>query len=316
MFRTTSSLIILVPLAWACSSSDEAARDSARAPDPRPTQVVVEFDPLMTYRGDTVRALTVDSIAAQRTPNGEVVGLARFAGALILTGQTFRHPDGDDYPFPCFEADTTSARKLPRWSGDERRPWLCFENRDEARMKLGEASSGIPATIRVDRFTIHRNLSDAVNSARLIEVVSRGDSTAASTTTSRCYSTSASVLGRAPGTAAPAPPNVRGWIRFDGWSTTGADSGSSRLADSDGRSLTARWRRVGADSVAIVGFNDFVRVEMRVQVSAERLSGNAIATSDAAVTRDSAGRQGSFRRPWAIDAVNRPCDPGADPRSG
>jgi hypothetical protein len=183
-------------------------------------------------------------------------------------------------------------------------------------MKLGEASSGIPATIRVDRFTIHRNLSDAVNSARLIEVVSRGDATAASATTSRCYSTSASVLGRAPGTAAPAPPNVRGWIRFDGWSTTGADSGSSRLADSDGRSLTARWRRVGADSVAIVGFNDFVRVEMRVQVSAERLSGNAIATSDAAVTRDSAGRQGSFRRPWAIDAVNRPCDPGADPRSG
>lgn len=64
------------------------------------------------------------------------MGIARFEGSAVRSGHTFSHPDGAGYPFPCFEADAA------------------------------------PATIRIDRFTIHRNLSDAMSSARLVEVIS------------------------------------------------------------------------------------------------------------------------------------------------
>ena len=306
MVRTTSSLTLLVFVVAACSRPDEqAGRDSAVDTIPRPAAVpVVEFDPITTHAGDMVMALNVDSIAAQRTPSGEIVGMARFSGSVLLSGHTFQHPDGADYRFPCFEADSASARRLPRWAGDTRRPWFCFENGDEATKQFGGAAAGIPATIRVTRFTIHRNLSDAVNSARLIEIVSRDS---LKTNASRCFSTAGSVLGRAAGTAAPAPRDVTGWIRIDGLSAA-TDSGTVKLVDSDGRSLDARWRRVSADSVAVVGFNDFVRVEMRLSPTPNRLSGSAVASSDAAATRDSAGQLKPLRRQWAIDGSSQPCD--------
>ena len=306
MFRTKPTLSLLASLAaGACSEPDESAtRDSVTDSVPRPTTVaIVEFDPAATHAGDMVMGLTVDSIATQRAQTGETVGMARFSGVLVLSGQTFRHPDAD-YAFPCFEADSASARTLPRWAGDTRRPWFCFENREEAKQQFGGADAGRPATIRIDRFTIHKNLSDAVNSARLIGIVSRSDSTAV--LASRCYSTAGSVLGRAPGTAAPAPRDVVGWLRLDDSSAT-ADSGLARLVDSDGRSLMGTWRRIGGDSLTIVAFDDFVRVEMRLLATRERLAGSATATSDAATTRDSAGRMSPFRRRWTIGATNQTC---------
>jgi hypothetical protein len=76
----------------------------------------------------------------------------------------------------CFEADSASAASLPRWEGDERRPWFCFENGAAAAKLLGAPEEERDAPIVIDRFTIHRGLSDQVNSARLVRVVNSSSS--------------------------------------------------------------------------------------------------------------------------------------------
>jgi hypothetical protein len=139
---------------------------------PRPG---IRFDPTKIKPGSVVGELMVDSIVArQAVADTTYVGTARFRGAIELSGWTMRHPDPDAYRVvTCFEADSSSAARLPRWRGDERRAWFCFSNRAEAARALGPPSAGVPATIVVDEFTIHRGFSDEVNSARLIKRVRR-----------------------------------------------------------------------------------------------------------------------------------------------
>src|SRR5829696_398942 len=123
----------------------------------------------------------------------------------------------------------------------------------------------------------------------------------------RCYVGNGSILGRAPGSPAPGPATLEGWLELHGPIT---DSGRVRLIDSDGRSLDASRRGLGADSVSIVAFNDLLRVELRVSASDSdsTLRGKALATSDAAESRDTAGRSGPFRREWRLVARRRPCE--------
>lgn len=136
----------------------------------------IRFDPSKARPGTRVGALVIDSIDARRTAvDSTYVGSARFRGSMELSGWTLRHPDPDLYRMvTCFEADSTSAAHLPRWSADERRAWFCFVNRPEAARALGPPSEGVPATIIIDRFTIHRGLSDEVNTARFVRLVRRG----------------------------------------------------------------------------------------------------------------------------------------------
>ena len=142
---------------------------------PRPG---IHFDPAELKRGMRVGSLTLDSIYSQLTVvDSTRVGMARFRGEIELSGWTLRNPDPDLYrQLTCFEADSSSAARLPRWKGDERRAWFCFSNRVEAARALGPPSEGVPATIVIDQFTIHRGLSDEVNSARLVKLVRRGPS--------------------------------------------------------------------------------------------------------------------------------------------
>jgi hypothetical protein len=114
------------------------------------------------------------------------------------------------------------------------------------------------------------------------------------------------VLARAPGSPAPGPAGLRGWLRLE--QLEAADSAPARLADSDGRGLTARWRRVGPDSVIVVGFDDFLRVEMALRVRGPGAVGLARASSDAAFDRDAGGRLREFRREWPVAARRAPCD--------
>jgi hypothetical protein len=168
-------------LAWAsaaaCTPPVEQTSDpggsAAEAMEVRPG---VRFDPAATAPGATVGGLTVEWIQVALAPAaGEVVGTARFSGELTLSGATMRHPDYPDVPAICFEADDASAARLPRWEGDERRAWFCFENHDAAARALAAPGEVRDATVTIDRFTIRRGLSDEVNTAVLVRVLARGD---------------------------------------------------------------------------------------------------------------------------------------------
>ena len=142
------------------------------APNPtaRPFRPGIRFDPATLRRGMRVGSLIADSVSALRTAaDSTFVGIARFRGQIELTGKALRHPDTDLVnTTSCFEADSASASLLPRWTGDERRPWFCFVNQTDARRALGRPIGGVDATIVVDAFTIHRGLSDQVNTARFV----------------------------------------------------------------------------------------------------------------------------------------------------
>jgi hypothetical protein len=97
-----------------------------------------------------------------------------------------------------------------------------------------------------------------------------------------------------------------GWLQLEGRGH--ADSGAALLVDADGKALHARWHRAARDSLRVVGFDDFLRVELRVAVRAEAVEGRGEAHSDAAAERDSAGRIVDLRRAWTLVALEVTCD--------
>src|SRR5687768_27990 len=131
--------------------------------------------------------------------------------------------------------------------------------------------------------------------------------------TVRCWLSDSSVLARSPGTVAPGPAGLRGWIVLDPPSV--GQSGTARLVDTDGADLGATWNGIGGDSIAVVGFDDFLRVEMRLAVTVDEASGIAHAGSDAAQERDSAGTMRDFRRTWRVTARSASCDSLPPPRT-
>ena len=119
-----------------------------------------------------------------------------------------------------------------------------------------------------------------------------------------CYRADGSVMGRESpltGRVSTAP----GWIRLE---SAGADSGAASLVDGDGAGMNATWKRAPSDSVAIVAFDDFLRVELKALRSSAGLTGSGLATSDAELVRDSAGRMRDLRREWMFAARPVTCD--------
>ena len=171
--RETRILFERAPCGGMPSPAGGAAIDVATHGTPRPG---IRFNPSTLRRGARIGTLFVDSIDAHRAiADSAWTGTVWFRGAIELSGWTLRHPEPDLYRvLTCFEADSMSAAQLPRWSGDERRAWFCFSNRAEAARALGPPSEGVPATIVVGEFTIHRSPPDVVNSARLLRLVRRG----------------------------------------------------------------------------------------------------------------------------------------------
>ena len=106
--------------------------------------------------------------------DGSWVGTALFSGELKVTGRRRPHPD-PELGAVCFEADEVSAAVLPRWAGDARRPWFCFENVEDAKGLLPDTKADAsPVTVVIDAFTIHRGLSDEVNGGHLVRVEGGG----------------------------------------------------------------------------------------------------------------------------------------------
>jgi len=139
----------------------------------RRSRIGLVFDALRARKGDRVGDLVITDISAvvAQADSSTVVGTAAFKGELRLSGRTMRHPDYPEFKPVCFEADSASAARMPRWSGDRRRAWFCFRNNDEAASRLAAPGVERPATIVIDDFTIHRGLSDQVNEARLVSPV-------------------------------------------------------------------------------------------------------------------------------------------------
>ena len=156
--------------------ADSVARDSASLPVRRVLTgnrvAGIRFDPDAIERGARVGAMTLDSITRRTAYDSTRLGTAVFSGTVELSGSKFPHFDSDSDAL-CFEADSASAARLPRWDGDERRSWFCFSNHATAIRALGPPGDSAPATIVIDRLTIHRGMSDEVNSARFVRAVTR-----------------------------------------------------------------------------------------------------------------------------------------------
>jgi hypothetical protein len=154
--------------------ADKQPPPSAAQGDPdtvgsRRARLGVVFDPGRIRPGVTIAGLVVERIAANHTPmDSTLVGTAAFRGRIELAGSTIRHPEADATKDVCFEADSASAARLPRWAGDRRRAWFCFSNAAAAAHALGPPRTVRPARIVISHFVIQRGLTDQVNAARFV----------------------------------------------------------------------------------------------------------------------------------------------------
>jgi hypothetical protein len=154
----------------------QATPSSVYQPDPdtagdRLARLGVVFDPGRVRPGDTIAGLVVERIVATHTPmDSTLVGTAAFRGRIELAGATIRHPEADATKDVCFEADSASAARLPRWAGDRRRAWFCFSNASAAARELGPPRTERPAHVVISHFVIHRGLTDEVNAAQFVRL--------------------------------------------------------------------------------------------------------------------------------------------------
>ena len=174
--RTGRDHVTDTVLARPANSQEQSAPSSPSAVDPdtagaRRARIGVVFDPDRVRVGDTIAGLVVERISAHHTPmDSTLVGTAAFRGRIELAGSTMRHPEADATMDICFEADSASATRLPRWAGDRRRAWFCFSNAAVAARALGPPRTERPAHIVISHFVIHRGLTDEVNAAQFVRL--------------------------------------------------------------------------------------------------------------------------------------------------
>ena len=146
------------------ASADPDSAGSARA------RIGVVFDPLRVRVGDSVAGLAITRVDVRPAAvDSSAVGSITFDGLLQLDGRTIAHFDADARDASCFEADSSSAARMPRWEGDTRRAWFCFSNAAVARQALGAPERR--ARIAIDQLVIHRGHSDQVNEARFVRAL-------------------------------------------------------------------------------------------------------------------------------------------------
>ena len=130
------------------------------------------FDPATVKVGDTLGELRVERVdIAKAAGDMGYVGDVRFDGEATISGDRMTHPDYPEVKEVCMSIDSVSARRLPRFPGDQRRTWLCFENRDEAARQLGAAGTRGGLTVVIDRYQTVRHFSDVYDTAKLVRVV-------------------------------------------------------------------------------------------------------------------------------------------------
>ena len=174
--RTGSDRVADTSSARLAATRPQSPAPIASQPEPdtvglRRAQLGVVFDPSRVRPGDTIAGLVVERIVANHTPmDSTLVGTAAFRGTIELAGATMRHPEADATKDVCFEADSASAARLPRWAGDRRRAWFCFSNASAAARELGPPQTERPAHVVISHFVIHRGLTDQVNAAQFVRL--------------------------------------------------------------------------------------------------------------------------------------------------
>jgi hypothetical protein len=158
------------------TSRADSIPPSAAAPLRDPFRPGIRFHPATLRPGTQVGELVVDSLVVDGPLiDSTYYGVAWLRGQIQLSGWTLRHADSDLSDIAlCFEVDSASAARLPRWLGDERRPWFCFGNRVAAARALGPPSEGVRATIVINRLTIRVSGSDDFNTANFVRLVEGG----------------------------------------------------------------------------------------------------------------------------------------------
>jgi hypothetical protein len=151
------------------SESASAAVDSMRRANLAPGPV---FDPATVKVGDTLAGLKVSRVDITKAAEDMgYVGNVRFEGEMTVSGERMTHPDYPEVKEVCMTIDSASAHRLPRFPDDQRRMWLCFEDREAAARQLGEAGTRGTLTVVIDRYQTVRHFSDAYDTASLVRVV-------------------------------------------------------------------------------------------------------------------------------------------------
>ncbi len=130
------------------------------------------FDPRKVKRGDRILGLEVVSVEVNPMPNNHFYGKTRFRGEVTLSGTYNPGQPGDEIGIPCFYVDEASSRKLPRFVGDERTVWFCFNNPDKAKQVLGGiGTKPKKATIVIKDYETVYYPSDVFDTATLVRLV-------------------------------------------------------------------------------------------------------------------------------------------------
>ncbi len=127
------------------------------------------FDPATAAEGDSVGPWEITLL--DLTPGigpAEWVGTVTFSGEVELLGRAQPHPDAD-LDILCFLADEASAERIPRMAGDDRIPWFCFANQEEAADALDPVRMADRVRVIVSDYTYRYARTDIHDSARLEE---------------------------------------------------------------------------------------------------------------------------------------------------
>lgn len=172
MRRRSTWLLLCLALVLLAGACRPAERDFGEPP-PAP-EASNRFDPASIQPGDQVLGLTVTRQELSHAPamgDSVYVGSVEFSGELTLSSSYRAHPDYPEVQALCFDVDETSAARVPRMRGDERRVWFYFDNQEEAIRALGSPGTEGRATIVIDDYRTVRQFTDVFDTARLVRVV-------------------------------------------------------------------------------------------------------------------------------------------------
>lgn len=178
--RQHPTAIALISLISLGSTAALAAKTN---PSPTPTKdlsfelkaVDNHFDPRQLEPGEEFMGLEVVSVQADSLPNYGVTGRVQFQGQIAVSG-TYEpnHQLAGNTEKPCFVVDEAAAKQLPRFLGDDRQVWFCFNNPEVAKQQLGgEDSQPKKAVIVINDYETVYYPSDAFDTATLVRVITQ-----------------------------------------------------------------------------------------------------------------------------------------------